>query len=323
MGDTILGSIRYVRKDEKTQSDEKGYILHYAAPPGFPPNNFTIEPYKGIQMHNLRTAGLKYEDHGMRIASIDSSQMKPKDFEDDEWIETVYLPELHRSLCAALGAQGVTIFDWMLRKRAASFPQRNIGEENEEQAQPSLSAHIDYTTAELDGRLDRYFGKDRARLNNQRYQVINIWKPLEGPCRDFPMALCDPKSVDRANDLYIVDEVFPTVANEVFQVHYNPKHRWYWVPDQLDSEITIFQAYDSEKGQELAVPHCSFDLGAAGSGIPRQSIEVITRTSNRWLDKVHMASTKSGKKASMERFMSGKRGSQEADTTERNESALS
>ena len=31
---------------------------------------------------------------------------------------------------------------------------------------------------------------------------------------------------------------------------------------------------DTERGQELAVPHCSFDLADAGSGIPRQSIEV-------------------------------------------------
>ncbi|OCK87033.1 uncharacterized protein K441DRAFT_682903 [Cenococcum geophilum 1.58] len=253
MLDAISASIRYVRKDEKTNSDEKGYILHYAAPPGFPQNNFTIKSHPGIKIHNLRTAGLKYKDHGITIASLDSSQMKPEYFDDDDWIEKVCLPELHSCLCKALGAQDVTIFDWMLRKRAASFPRRNIGEKNEDQPQPSLSAHI----GELG--FSPSFG--------------GIWKPLEGPCRDFPMAYCDPKSVDREKDLFIVDEVFPTVANEVFQVHYNPKHKWYWVPDQLDSEITIFMAYHSEKGQELAVPHCSFDLGAAGSGIPRQSIE--------------------------------------------------
>ena len=87
------------------------------------------------------------------------------------------------------------------------------------------------------------------------------------------MAYLDPLTVN-PSDLYVVDEVFPTVANEVFQVQHNPAHKWYWVPDQLDSEITIFQAYDSEEGQRRAVPHCSFDLGARGSGVPRRSIEV-------------------------------------------------
>lgn len=104
--------------------------------------------------------------------------------------------------------------------------------------------------------------------------TASIWKPLSGPCRDFPLGFLDPQSVDAQHDLFKVDEVFPTVANEVFQVYHNPNHRWFYVPDQLDSEVSIFNAYDSEKGQQLAVPHCSFDLGEAGSGIPRQSIEV-------------------------------------------------
>lgn len=87
------------------------------------------------------------------------------------------------------------------------------------------------------------------------------------------MAYLDPQSVDRETDLLAVDEVFPKVANEVFQVFHNPNHKWYYVPDQLDSEVTIFNAFDSEKGQTLAVPHCSFDLGAEGGQL-RQSIEV-------------------------------------------------
>ncbi|KAF9740277.1 hypothetical protein PMIN06_010400 [Paraphaeosphaeria minitans] len=274
MADNILASVRYIVKDPATPPDEKGYILHYAAPPGFPQNNFKIEPYKNIKIHDLRNSPLSYSENGMKIANINSGDMKPELFDNDSWIERVYLPELHRSLCKALGANDVTIFDWMLRKRAVSFPQRNKGEDNEDQAQPSLSAHIDYTTRELDSRLEQYFGEDKEKVKKSRYQVVNIWKPLTGPCRDFPMAYLDPRSVDRETDLYVVDEVFPTVANEVFQVHYSPSHKWYWVPDQLDSEIAIFQAYDSEKGQELAVPHCSFDLGARGSGVPRQSIEV-------------------------------------------------
>lgn len=89
------------------------------------------------------------------------------------------------------------------------------------------------------------------------------------------MAYLDPRSVNAAKDLFVVDEVFPTVANEVFQVSYSPDHVWYYVTDQLESEIIMFNAFDSKKGQNLAVPHCSFDLDeASSSGPPRQSIEV-------------------------------------------------
>lgn len=142
MTDTLLASVRYVVKDPNTAPDEKGYILHYAAPKGFPQNNFGIEPYSNIKMRNLRTSNVNYEDNGFKIASINSSQMRPSDFDDDDWIEKVYLPEVHKTICRTLGAKQVTVFDWMLRKRARSFPQRNVGEENEGESQPSLSAHI-------------------------------------------------------------------------------------------------------------------------------------------------------------------------------------
>lgn len=88
------------------------------------------------------------------------------------------------------------------------------------------------------------------------------------------MAYCDAQTMDPKTDLLAVDEVFPTVANEVYQVLHSPQHSWYYIPDQLDTEVAIFAGYDSHLGQGLSVPHCSFDLGAASSGEPRQSIEV-------------------------------------------------
>lgn len=140
--DPVVGTIRYVKRDDNRDSSEKPYILHYAAPKGFPQNNFSIEPVHNINIHNLRTAGISYEEHGFTFASLDSSKMRPQYFDDDDWIERVYLPELHRCVCKALGSQDVTVFDWMLRKRSPSFPKRQEGEDNVEDHQPSLSAHI-------------------------------------------------------------------------------------------------------------------------------------------------------------------------------------
>jgi hypothetical protein len=112
MTEVVTASIRYVQRDENRLTSEKPYILHYDAPEGFPQNNFTIQSWD------------------------------PALFDDDDWIEQTYLPELHRSVCKALGAKDMTVFDWMLRKRSASFPERNQDEVNVEAVQPSLSAHI-------------------------------------------------------------------------------------------------------------------------------------------------------------------------------------
>lgn len=140
--DHVIATVRYVKRDDKRDLSEKPYILHYEAPKDFPQNNFTIEPVHNLKIRNLRTADIGYEEHGITFASIDSSSMLPQDFDNDDWIESVYLPELHRAVCKALGAQDLTIFDWMVRKRSQSFPKREEGEDNVDAHQPSLSAHI-------------------------------------------------------------------------------------------------------------------------------------------------------------------------------------
>ncbi|KAK1621897.1 hypothetical protein BDP81DRAFT_271069, partial [Colletotrichum phormii] len=195
-----------------------------------------------------------------------------KDFEDEAKIENFYLPVVHDCLKKTLGAEEACIFDYMVRRREPAFPYQPKSRDNA--TQPALSAYIDYTTDEISGRVSKYFKDKAAVYASRHYQIVNVWKPLCGPLRDYPMAYCDAKTMDPSMDLLTVDEVFPTVANEVYQVLYNPKHEWYYMPDQGSDEVAIFAGYDSERGQAVAVPHCSFDLGDASSGEQRESIEV-------------------------------------------------
>lgn len=145
--DMVDATIRYVSREGQRPSHEKPYILHFDAPEGIPQNNFSIQPFSGLKVRNLRSAGLRYQDHGIAVTPVDATGFRPEDFDDDDWIERVYLPRLHKSICDALGAKDMTVFDWMVRKRAASFPERSPGETNGEAVQPSLSAHVGKQTS--------------------------------------------------------------------------------------------------------------------------------------------------------------------------------
>lgn len=72
----------------------------------------------------------------------------------------------------------------------------------------------------------------------------SVWKPIRGPLRDWPLALCDYTSVDRA-DLVEVDEVHREDILESHGVQYNPSQEWYFLSDQTEDEILIFKAADS------------------------------------------------------------------------------
>lgn len=63
--------------------------------------------------------------------------------------------------------------------------------------------------------------------------------------REWPLAVCDASSVD-ASDLREHDTVFDsTTARENLMVHFNANQRWYYLSEQLPSELWAFRQYDS------------------------------------------------------------------------------
>jgi hypothetical protein len=117
--DTVQ-TIRYARADNPALQHEKAYILNYEAPPGVKKSNFVIDYYPEINIRNLRTAGLNFQENGITMTELDEC--------------------MHAALRRALGAEEVYIFDYMIRKREAAFPYQPKG--NDRAPQPALSAHI-------------------------------------------------------------------------------------------------------------------------------------------------------------------------------------
>lgn len=91
-------------------------------------------------------------------------------------------------------------------------------------------------------------GPDR-RLYSCSYSV---WKPLRGPLRDWPLALCDAASV-QAKDLTPADIVFDTKVTENMQVHHNAAHKWYYLEDQDPSELLVFRQADSHPADRVGM----------------------------------------------------------------------
>lgn len=80
----------------------------------------------------------------------------------------------------------------------------------------------------------------------------SVWHPLKGPLVDWPLAVCDASSVDFTADTMPGDVVGRDEVFENTQVHYNAEQRWYWLPDQLSSELMIFKNADSRSPDGMA-----------------------------------------------------------------------
>jgi hypothetical protein len=74
--------------------------------------------------------------------------------------------------------------------------------------------------------------------------LYSLWKSLQGPGNDWPLALCDRRTVDNM-DLIDEDAVLVNTFSSHIRVYHRPEHEWYYVKDLQDDEIILFHQFDS------------------------------------------------------------------------------
>ena len=119
-------------------------------------------------------------------------------------------------------------------------------------------------------------GEEAEELLRHRFEIVNVWRPIQGPLHDAPLAVCDATTV-AFTDFVPSDLVYRDRTGEIYRVRYNPAHRWFYVPEMQADEAILIKCYDSapDKGQFTA--HSAFEDPTAPTDVlPRESIELRT-----------------------------------------------
>jgi hypothetical protein len=195
------------------------------------------------------------------------------DFYDDDEVRRVYYQEAERVLAEATGAKRVFVFDHTVRRRVKNGVDRAPGTPR----QPATRIHVDHTVNSGPQRVRDFLGAEAADWLRGRMQVINLWRPICGPLRDAPLAVCDALSV-APEDLVPSDLIYRDRVGEIYGVTFSPNHRWFYVPDMRPDEALLLKCYDSATdGRARFAPHTAFeDPTAGGDVLPRESIELRT-----------------------------------------------
>jgi hypothetical protein len=258
--------------------------LHYLGAMPERPRNYTYDPPAGVPRSNLVS-----EDHVVPISSarpiagglsldregfaLIHSPTAVRDFWNEEEVRTVYYPEVEQALKQATGADRVFVFDHTLRRRVRGVEDRSA----EAPRQPVPRVHVDHTETSGPQRVRDFFGDEAEALLRGRVQIINLWRPIRGPLRDAPLAVCDARSV-APDDLVAADLVYRDRVGETYAVRFNPAHRWYYVPEMERDEALLLKCYDSRADVAARfMPHTAFeDPTAPADVLPRESIEIRT-----------------------------------------------
>lgn len=140
---------------------------------------------------------------------------------------------------------------------------------------------------------------------------MNVWRPIENPASDFPLAVIDWRST-RPADFIPVDLLYPKradsplddddrgketlpdestyqslegyeVKGETLGVAANDRHRFFYMKDMTPDEVMLLKCFDShgaglpggKEGISVRTPHTAFfDENTPADAPGRQSIEV-------------------------------------------------
>ncbi|KAF7368925.1 hypothetical protein MVEN_00218700 [Mycena venus] len=238
---------------------------------GIRDRNFTLETHE-IQIHNLRKdeSAATLDTTGFQLFKHPA---KHTTFANDAEIEKEYYPESIELIKKLTGASRVVLFDHTIRRRRPgeidSSPDRR---------QPVTQTHIDQTPKSAVARVHRHLpAEDAPELLKHRFQIINLWRPISHPADDWPLALCDFRSVDPAADVLPVALVYPDREGETYGVKYNPNQKWTYFSGVTPEELILIKCFDSIQDGSVALftPHTAFSDPATPKGSPlRESIEL-------------------------------------------------
>jgi hypothetical protein len=243
----------------------------YEPPAGVPELNARYEPHQMV-IRNLRpvAAKLSLDAEGFRFLHHPSAV---RNFYDEDELRSVYYPEVEHLVAQATGAVRVVVFDHTIRRHTqskgttAGKPLR----------MPVPRVHNDYTVKSGPQRVRDLLGDEAEALLGRHFSIINVWRPIRGPLEDSPLALCDARSVP-FEDLIATDLLYKDRTGEIYYIHHNPAHRWYYAPRMTRDEVLLLRCYDSEQdGRARFVPHAAFiDPTTPRDVLPRESIELRT-----------------------------------------------
>ncbi|KAK0702784.1 hypothetical protein B0H67DRAFT_499877 [Lasiosphaeris hirsuta] len=208
-------------------------------------------------------------------------------FEDEGHVSNIYLPLAKECVAKALGEQqpaemhSCQLTDPPIRKRNSDFPA--VAMERTGFLQPILSAHCDFSPNGARPALDEMIARN-PHLENWPFQIIKrvdvppshlVWRMINGPTSDWPLAVCGYQSLDLDKDIEECDRVASDRTTESILLYHNPAHRWYFFEGLAKHEVAVFRNCDSRGYHVPFGIHISFDFKTDSlPKLPRESVEI-------------------------------------------------
>ncbi|GKZ25984.1 hypothetical protein AbraIFM66951_001983 [Aspergillus brasiliensis] len=256
--DTIKAQVQYLAQDDQHQQ-VKPYYLHFQYDSDIPPTN-TAGDDRLVPIHNARNLDISskemFSKYGFTQLHLECP-LTPEEYYYDKRVEDVLYP-LYKSLARGLfpDAARVEVLEHATRKRHPLWLKEGIERHELDTNQPSDYVHIDMTASSAVKCSIKQFSIHPESYS--RFIVVNFWKPIRGPVYDFPITVCDRRTVNYASQTTAMDIVARDYVNENTRIYFDENHKWYYWHGLQADEVVAFVQADSQAENRAGVPHTAF-----------------------------------------------------------------
>lgn len=259
--DYVLTTLNYTQAGA-----DKPAIYMYDRPANQPATEPSADPHP-VAIHSARPLleALSLDLQGFEVTY---GKTRVRNFDDPEERKRVYDAEVADLVIAKTGAHTALVFDHTIRRIGGD-------DANATRRAPVHVVHNDYTLKSGPQRVRDLLPPHAAeQALKRRFAIVNVWRSINGPVTDTPLAFADARTVADA-DWIATDLKYPDRTGEIYRVAFNPDHRWFYVPNLQPDEILLLKTFDSATdGTARYMPHSAFADPATRPGTEkRQSIE--------------------------------------------------
>jgi hypothetical protein len=240
-------------------------------------NTMITLPGRVVTITDGRGLDTDLDREGFRLVRHESAVADFHRIQEDPAVDAQYVEETATFLTGLTGAARVLMLGGGKKRYGESAVDRLAPLSN---AKPARYPHADNTDASAKELADLFdaFTDDFDLSAYSRWAMYNVWRTFTPPPQDFPLAVCDARSIapeDEVTVTAITEERSSDIVHDTMSYVYNPAHRWYWFPDMTIDEVIVFKSGDSDPTRAVRVAHTAFTDPSCPHGVPtRASVEM-------------------------------------------------
>jgi hypothetical protein len=241
-------------------------------------------PGRSVWIRDVRGMDVSLDREGFVLVQHTSGVSNLDGIMDDPQMEQLYLGEMRTLLAEMTGASQVIMIPGAKNRYGERETEKlaRLKEARAGHTTPARYPHGDVTDvsgpAQAEGIVSMVLGLNLGEYS--RWALYNVWRSVTPPPQDFPLAVCDARTVVPSDEVTVV--AITQVPRLPDDLHfdttgylYSSAHRWCYFRHMTPDEVLIFKTHDTDPTRAHRVPHSAFTDPQCPPGIPtRASIEV-------------------------------------------------